>query len=476
MKETAVDTPGFFMSFSKGKQLMAESDIRRGPVFLLAAGGMEICWLYAGATFTLFLAGARPFPLLSGAVTFTAAAALTALTRGRGWRRILLLLPHLAGMFLAAYGAIHAYFHHYWPPEPAVRLVEVKTGFIICALIAWTIGFWLSGRALITRPASYAAAIGRFDSGVGILATLTLMGTAVRMPTAAINAPLFPFFAFAIPAVAIARHWGSGRREMLPGRAGIGTIAAALTGTVLLGAGLALLFLPFLRAAAWAGYAVLSRMAAPLGPPLVAILRWLFGPRNRLTMDAGSDLPMGSQAASPIQPEMENPFFLKMLGWGMAGLLGLISLVMLAWLARCLWRWLTAKAPELPGNRPPSLLQYLLSFWRRFLDLLAASRGRRSDPAAAFYRRLAAWGRRRRMALRPSETPREYGERLERRYPGLARELRTIVAGFNAETYGGVSLTGRRLRPIAGAWRRIWLLSFAPGKRRRPLAGKGPRP
>ena len=69
-------------------------------------------------------------------------------------------------------------------------------------------------------------------------------------------------------------------KAFLPGYRGMGVIVSFFA-VVLLGAGgLVLFFLPGLTAAAQIGYRALKVVGRPLVPVLIAVLRFMFGPRG----------------------------------------------------------------------------------------------------------------------------------------------------------------------------------------------------
>ena len=79
----------------------------------------------------------------------------------------------------------------------------------------------------------------------------------------------------------------------------------------------------------------------------------------------------------------------------------------------------------------------------------------RGKGAVQLYTALLRWGRRSGVPQFSSETPREYGSRLKRRFPTVKREVASIVEAFNQTVYGRIVLKDRKLAPAQAAWRTL---------------------
>ena len=79
----------------------------------------------------------------------------------------------------------------------------------------------------------------------------------------------------------------------------------------------------------------------------------------------------------------------------------------------------------------------------------------REKGAVQLYAALLRWGRRSGVPRLASETPREYGLRLKRRFPAVTREVASIIEAFNQTVYGGIVLKDRRLASAQAAWRTL---------------------
>jgi hypothetical protein len=54
-----------------------------------------------------------------------------------------------------------------------------------------------------------------------------------------------------------------------------------------------------------------------------------------------------------------------------------------------------------------------------------------------------------------SETPTEYGSRLQVQFPALQKEIRVIIAAFNEAVYGEIDLGKKEIADAHSAWRRL---------------------
>ena len=75
--------------------------------------------------------------------------------------------------------------------------------------------------------------------------------------------------------------------------------------------------------------------------------------------------------------------------------------------------------------------------------------------AVQLYRALLNWGRRSGVPHVLSETPAEYGSRLERQFPLLRGDIGGIVEAFNQVVYGEVTLEREQMTRIKGSWKRL---------------------
>jgi hypothetical protein len=165
---------------------------------------------------------------------------------------------------------------------------------------------------------------------------------------------------------------------------------------------------------------------------------------------------------NPVDPSpgSEGQVFLRqVIGWGLAGILGLMAVGLFGYLMKKLICWLF-KRNTTDVTKPPSsawLLKLLSLFitipqgvWNRIFYLL-----RGVDSAASVYAGVLCWGRRSGLPPVPSETPGEYGIRLKHQFPELKEEIEMIIEAFNCEVYGKIMMEQRSLCGISSALSRM---------------------
>ena len=119
------------------------------------------------------------------------------------------------------------------------------------------------------------------------------------------------------------RNQGDAERDYLSGYQSIGVILSFAAVVLLFGAGLVLLCLPYLTVVAEIGYGVLRTVAAPFGPILVRILRFIFFPGRSLRADAPtSNRGNEGEFFSLGETSWWGEFLEKVLAWGLVGVGG----------------------------------------------------------------------------------------------------------------------------------------------------------
>ena len=444
-----------------------------GPLLFLAQGGMELSWLYAWATFLMTSILHRPFPLPEAIGTFFLATALTLVVRGMGLRVIWILTLQVLGFLLAASRILYIfhyraypYFGTGWFVEFSGKTRDPQEWLILLIILIFAILFWLGGVTLARRSNAVFAVCGRFDLGVAAFFCLLLIkfllrvkgGIEVKDPAPELL--LFPFFIFGLLAIGLARNRSSVRRDFLQGFRGIGVLASFTVLVLAFGAGLVLLVMPYLSAAAQAGYGVLKSATGPLGPILARVLLLLFlGARPE--EEPAPSSPGGDEME--FTPSGESSWWsdlvLRVLGWGLLGLGLLIGLILCALGTWYFLRWLfsrTSKQEKKPIRWPLFLLwaQRLWAVLCMGLQM-AVQKLKGYRVAVQFYSALLKWGRRSGLPHLLSETPVEYGSRLKMRFPSLTGEIGGIVEAFNLEVYGEVALDDEQMSVAKRSWRRL---------------------
>ena len=455
---------------------------QQGGLLALSGFGMELTWRYAWAAFIMGAVIHVPFPLPEAFFTLGLSAALTWLARGRGWRVIHILGLQALGFMIAALRTVyvfgdfsHAFLDRAWFLEFLHQPRDPTAWCVLVLVLFWVVFFWLGGVLMARRSTAYVSICNRFDLGVTALFLLLLLRLAL-LAKAGVEVGgfraeflLVPFFIFGLLAVGLARHRGDARRVYLAGYRKTGIILSFSVFVILFAGGLILLFFPHFITAAETGYGLLKMAARPLGPVLIAVLRFLFAPgRARQAGPTGS--PGGGDAAMALTGEESAwvAWFEKMAGWGFLALIGLAALAGCALGIWFLVRWLFSKTPEQEREKPG---WGVLRFW--FLKLKAflwrvrkGIRGGLTAPVGPvdLYACLLGWGRRSGLPRSRTETPAEYGFRLMRRFPARKGDIGAIIEAFNLQVYGGRMFTAENLAPLRTAWRRLRSPSYWPAR------------
>ncbi len=463
----------------------------RRPAFLqlLAAGGMELCRLYALVDLLFRLNGLPPFPLRWAVLLFVTAVMPGIVARGRGWRVYLVGLLHLAALLPAAVIVARAFGR--WAGAdraPAglrwIAAAAAASGFgdwiALVAVLAGGLAFWWSGIGFNRRSPSGDVLTRRFDLGIGVLAAVVFIGWVTRQAGPALPLLIPSYFLFAVLAISLARGNGTGSRSYPIGLRGVGVSFSFGLAAVILGLA-TLPLLPLLQDAARAGYAALRIAAVSAWPVLLSIIHFLL----RLLTRTQPDQTVPPDKARDIPPSGRSLPELGLLGiilkWIMIGVLGAVVLFIIGCLV---WQIVLFLGSRTPGGRgkedrlsPALLLRRLIAGLAALLAALAGVLRRgvlRQPDAVEAFARLCRWGGRSGARRGTGETPLEYGRRLDRLFPELAAPIDTIVETFNRQFYGVLPPDpgtlrdlGRHCRALGGL--RHWRARI--GRRLRPLSG-----
>jgi len=445
----------------------------KGALLFFTTAGMELSWRYAWATFLTTAILNQLFPFPEAIAAFALAAAITLLSKGKGWRVVYIAGIQALGFILAELRIVYSFNSWSYPflsqawfieffNTPRNPLEWVTLIFVLfLALI-----FWAGGVTFARRSITYSNLCSRFDLGLAaffllFLAKFILLfkgGIKIEGPIYPLL--IFPFFVFSLLAIGMIRNRSAGPRDFLPGYQGIGVILSFTVVIFLFGTGLVLFFLPYLTLAADAGYGILKTAAKPLGPVFVTILRFIFM-RGAIRPEPSSGPTKGGagELITPARTSWWTELLEKILVWVFGGILGLIVLIISGVTLFFLFRWLLSRTPILQrrhGTWYPILLwieglrAFLLSCWKWMTRRVKGYKG-----AVQLYTALRMWGRHSGVPHFLSETPLEYGLRLKNRFPSLAKEIESIIEAFNQEVYAETTLSEKQLSQVRFALRRL---------------------
>ena len=267
---------------------------------------------------------------------------------------------------------------------------------------------------------------------------------------------IFPFFIFSLTEIGLARSQGSGQHKAyLSGYYAVGVLASFTIGALIIGTAAVMFFLPYLKMASVVGYDLMQKAASPLGPVVIAVIRFIFGHTNWESTVSGLSLSTGTE-----EPVESSPWMLmvqKVMMWGGGTLLIVMGTAIACVVLWYVYRWLILKRV---GEELTSDSGSLLSWWMRikaFLytcyQWLMCTNTKRT--AFQFYAALRRWGRFSGLRQEPNETPMEYGRRLSHHFPQLKAEITLIIEMLHWEVYGETFLHSQQIKNIRQAWKKL---------------------
>ena len=215
------------------------------------------------------------------------------------------------------------------------------------------------------------------------------------------------------------------------------------------------LFLPELQIAAERGSGLLKTLATSIEQILITLSPAAI--RRKAT---------GEQSGDMLVTINRSGGELGILHYLFIGICAAVFLMITAYIIYCLLKrisalikWLFSMTTQEKSSR--SLWKLLLSIIYATKRILSIPWSRifhppdRSISAEKFYRRLIRWGRFSGFNHAASETPREYGVRLEHRFPRIEREFRLIINLHDEALYGCISPNKHQISRVRFALRRI---------------------
>jgi hypothetical protein len=446
---------------------------RKGTLWYLVNGAMEMSWFLAWAMFSTMATLHRPFPFLEAIGAFALAAWLTRLPMGKGWRIAQILALQAFGFSGAAVLIIHMLYYSAQPLLGTVWLNEFFNAskgpsewLILLVNLFWIVLLWSGGVTLARRRVEYYVTCTRFDLGLAAffalfvtkLIILTKGGMQIDDPLSLLF--VFPFFLFSLLSIGMVRIRSNAPKAFLPGYQGIGIIVSFVA-VVLLGAGgLVLFFLPGLTAVAEVGYRAIKIAGAPVSSIFISIIRFMFMPRGSRP-DAPAEPSKGIDwgAIKPGTQSWWMELLEKVLGWGLFGLVLLGMAVVAGICVFYVLKWLLSRTSvsEKRERQNRSISSWFVRLWGLLISSCKKmSRSMKGyEKAAELYGALLGWAHRSGFSDVRSETPLELGARLDARFPALKPQIEVIISAFNQEVYGEVVLSGMQLATARSAWRTL---------------------
>jgi hypothetical protein len=466
--------------------------MRRLPdaAFWIASSAREVSWIAAWSAFTLSVLAQPIYPIQHALGAFVLASLAVTWNRQGRWSLAQLLALHGAGVCWAWAGSVHmvwcrneAFWSPTWLEHAFSRARSDGSGFTLAAFFVWTLAFWASGFAHAQRSLTYRQACSRFDRGLTWLFALLFMKLLLRgqvgVPTSdgVSEALVLPFFAGGVVSIALARNRSGAQKSFLRGYRGIGLVLGFAAAIMLCSAAAALLVLPFLRTASAAGYRGLTTVGRPVADSAAQVLLFVCGlarflPPPQIYRGGGPSTGIRhDQSAPETHVTVSEPSGSG--AWLLLGLALAVAVGLGAWYLR---RWHSTRARGV--ERKAGVFELLRRWFARWLARLGRfvaqwRERRRQHEALHLYRRLLRWGRRNGSPKRPSETPIEYGRRLQQQLDGASAEIDPLVAAFNAYVYGHASVDPQSLTRARRALRRLQSPRLWPKRLRLWLMSEG---
>lgn len=441
-----------------------------GTLLSLVSSGMEICWIYAWASFsmTAILGRAVSFPIL--AAVFTFAAILTHFSGGRGWRVISLAGTHVLGYGWAAFFVLHSFYYSSYPffSEVWIALLfkasRTPLEWVHLVLINIWVGLlWFGGATLAKREKTYFNTCTHFDIGLAAFFVLLLIKLALRVKGGistddhVSSMLIYPYLFLSLMAIGMARDGHEGSKHFLQGRSGLGILMSIVTFVLLSASGLVFFLIPIFTQVAETGQQVLKSAAFWILPVVTCVIRFMFmGGQIRPDPPSGSS-PKGSEGSGfPFMDGSWSELLEKIFRWGIEVMVLTFFILIAVMLVLFALKWLFARSaidPKASANRDTTLSWFMRL--RAFLTALwvaVKNVTRGYTRAAELFSVLLEWGRRSGLPRLTSDTPLEFGARLNQQFPRLKTEIETIIAALNIEVYGEKNLTCEQFAGALLAW------------------------
>jgi len=448
----------------------------------LALAGMEVSWRYAWALFLTLLTMHHPFPLPAAVGACALGALFTHIAAGKNQRVIHGILLHSAGF--ALYVMLTLYLVQYretpflsraWINHLFLEPRSAPQWWMIVLFLSCLWLFWHGGQLLVQRPKRYPHVCLQFDKGLGLFFLLLVINALIvlradlHLQSHVMRYLILAFFIFSLTSIALSRGRSRVQKTFMLGYRGIGLVLSGLAMVGIFAAGTTLLTYPYLYTRADALMVLLKNAADPMKPWFIRMIVFLFQPRNlRLSGNVPGETEPAVEALGPPAVEGWEALLLKIIGAGLMGLITLAGLGVLLYLITRLVQWLLREnSVKAASGRPDSWIRHLfricqalfLKIWKNIASLLKGD-----DCAASIYYQMLGWGKRSGLMAIPSETPIEYGNRLQKHFPKLQKDIIRIVEAFNQETYAHTVHQPKHLIRLRSAHRRMKHIRYWPSR------------
>ncbi|MFA5905671.1 MAG: hypothetical protein WC836_17195, partial [Desulfobacula sp.] len=376
---------------------------------------MELFWLFTWADFMLGFTAKLPVSFISFFAAYFFSFALASEIRRRNLRFIWVILGHaLLFCSIASFAVWSVTGKRFFFGT------DVFQWYQSCLIWALAGFFWYKGAKLSSRRMSYKMVCNYFDLGMALFFALLFLKlliwhqAGIRFSDPFFLYALTGFFFTGLAAIFFSSTSTTRNKQYVEGFRGIGVLISFCAVFLLCGMGLVFVLMPFLTSMAESGYTVLKEVSGPLGPYLIAALRFIL-----VVPKTG-----GEAAATRPDPDAQGPehawipgepgWFTHFLLYGVLLILGVAALILIGAIVWRVFRFLMLRSAPLPdaGERE-SLWSWarlffgaVMNFFRKIIFIFSS----RIETAHTGFSRLMAWGRKSGVPKGPAETPGEYAK------------------------------------------------------------------
>jgi len=247
----------------------------RSKRVLAACCGMDLCWLYAWASFMAVATTTIRFPLWAGFIAFFGALGTRSLFMIKRTRLIWHVLAHACGAGLLLRSSL---YHVFGTISPQTIYQWYQVLFVVLAIGI----FWYKGARLAGRALGYRVVCNHFDLGVSLLFAITCIKLFVELKAGIVFEESFTFnciwafFLFGLTALFLSFNETGKRGSFLKGFRTYGLLISVTTVLILVCIGSFLIFRSFMTRVAESGYTALVTASDVVNPYIKSLILFLF--------------------------------------------------------------------------------------------------------------------------------------------------------------------------------------------------------
>jgi hypothetical protein len=423
---------------------------------ILTSWGMVLCVIKAiqDSVFTWMLE--ESIPISEMFVIILIAMITTKIHYQKSWRRIIVILIQLIGWCVAFLWQTNRYYklgasivHYNWLTGFIYLERSLHDYFVILILFILIWSNWICGIRLVTKPTTLKTISHRFDLGLtsfGVLYIVNLLAVTkgfILPPAQSSSLLLIIFLFLGLFSITIVRITNSPSEKRFRVVKGTGFLLGFVTIVFLICGGLFVYFQTGMRQMAVLVVEILSIFKRPLVTLITAI------PYEPITNNLwGKVKKEDIEIASPTLSE-----------WNIIpSIIGIILFLILSFfLFKIIYRlakWLFGRPFETTGIRKPPniwnqifLLAIIIKDTFLYLWSIISFRSENIMISRRYFKQMIFWGGISGIKYHQSETPKEYGDRLIKRYHACSEEIIFIIQTHNMALYGNIK---PNLQQIAG--------------------------